>query len=219
MNKIKGFVLPFTMLISVLVLLVTSTSMTLLSKQFYFSKIYKQSQIAHYAADDALACALMIDDTYLGPDGLGIFPSNTNTDVMTYMNNVIGYVNSIRNSNGLPSIILTDIRCAQSPIFETGPGSFSEFSTSTSYYRYNYIDSITGLPAFELGITSIYNMHMDLGIIDPTDPLLIRHLFRCAKVTINKTASFRQVISQGYAQCDNPNGSVERAVVNTTSSI
>jgi hypothetical protein len=58
-------------------------------------------------------------------------------------------------------------------------------------------------------------MRMDLGLAPGTTT---GHLYRCAKVTVNKTPSFRQIISQGYAQCDNPNGTVERAVVNTTAS-
>ena len=74
------------------------------------------------------------------------------------------------------------------------------------YPKIQNINPNTQLPAIELGRTSTTTMRMDLG----------GGAFRCAKLTINKTASFRQIIAQGYAKCDDPNGSVERAVVNTT---
>lgn len=193
----KGFILPFTMLISTLVLLVAGNVLVLLSKQLYFSKIYRQSQTAYYAADDAMACALAIDDTYIGSDGLGIFPYSTTTDPMEHINDTLTYVNLKRELDGLPLIpSLSDITCARSPIFDTP----SNFTISTTTYIF-----ING-SSTEEGVTVSYSMRMPLG--DGT--------FRCAKVTVNKTPSFRQFVSQGYAQCDNPNGTVERAVVNTT---
>jgi len=41
---------------------------------------------------------------------------------------------------------------------------------------------------------------------------------RCAKVTVNKTPNYRQIISQGYASCPGTRGStpIERAVVSET---
>ncbi len=186
------------MLISTLVLLVSGNVLVLLSKQLYFSKIYRQSQLAYYAADDAMACALAIDDAYIGPDGLGIFPYSTTTDAMEHINNTLTYINFKREIDGFPAMVLSDIACARVPIFDTlSPTNFT-VSTTTYYFT---LGSTT-----EDGITVSYNMRMPLG--DGT--------FRCAKVTVNKTPAFRQFISQGYAQCDNPNGTVERAVVNTT---
>ena len=186
------------MLISTLVLLVSGNVLVLLSKQLYFSKIYRQSQLAYYAADDAMACALAIDDAYIGPDGLGIFPYSTTTDAMEHINNTLTYINFKREIDGFPTMVLSDITCARVPIFDTlSPTNFT-VSTTTYYFT---LGSTT-----EDGITVSYNMRMPLG--DGT--------FRCAKVTVNKTPAFRQFISQGYAQCDNPNGTVERAVVNTT---
>lgn len=197
-NSSRGFILPFTMLISTLVLLVSGNVLVLLSKQLYFSKIYRQSQLAYYAADDAMACALAIDDAYIGPDGLGIFPYSTTTDAMEHINNTLTYINFKREIDGFPAMVLSDIACARVPIFDTlSPTNFT-VSTTTYYFT---LGSTT-----EDGITVSYNMRMPLG--DGT--------FRCAKVTVNKTPAFRQFISQGYAQCDNPNGTVERAVVNTT---
>ena len=131
-------------------------------------------------------------------DGLGIFPSSTTTDPMTYIDNVLTYVNVRRTSNGLPTITLNEIKCAQSAIFDQTVSNFRVSSTN-----YLYVSQTNGV---EEGKTSVYNMRMDLGTGD----------MRCAKVTINKTQSFRQIIAQGYAQCNSQVGGVERAVVNTT---
>jgi predicted transposase YbfD/YdcC len=210
MRSQKGFILPFTMLISTLILLVSGSALTLLTKQLYFSKMYKQSQTAYYAADDAMTCAIDVDDTYSDADGLGIFPYSTTTDATAYINNVITYFNARQVLPALP-ITLDQIKCAQSDIF-TGA---SAFAVATTTFMHTFSDG-----RIEDGKTSTYTMHMDLGP-DPadTDPTNgISHLYRCAKITVNKTLSFRQIISQGYAQCDNPNGSIERAVVNTTES-
>ena len=212
--KQRGFVLPFTMLISTLVLFIATGSLTLLSKQLYFSKVYKQSQVAYYAADDAITCAIAIDDTYIANDGLGIFSASTTVSWQTYTNYVLEYVNAKRaaETSPQPPILLENIKCGQSAIFDT---TISQFATSTNFYEHHYINPNTNLDAIELGVTSIYKMKMDLGP-DPNIPA--NRLYRCAKVTINKSQSFRQIIAQGYAECDNPNGSIERAVVNTTNS-
>ncbi len=203
----SGFILPFTMLISVLVLLVMGSIMTLLSKQLYFSRIYKQSQSAYYAADDAIACAIEIDDTYVGSDGLGIFPSDPDDDPLEYIDNVLVYVN-LKRTDALQTAIgsLNDIKCAQSSIFDPTV-ALSNFEVSSTDYVYS---SPSGP---EEGKTSTYTMRMPLG--DGS--------YRCARVTVNKTQSFRQIIAQGYAKtvdgsssCTLQTGSVERAVVNTT---
>lgn len=205
-KSLPGFVLPFTMLMSILILFITTGALTLLTKQLYFSKIYKQSQAAYYAADDAITCITTIDDTYLAADGLGIFPSNIAANPSTSMSDTLNYVNVKRNLAALPTInALTDIKCAQSSVFDPSP-SGAGFAVSSIPFTYHYIDPNTLLPATETGRTSTTNMRMDLG----------NGKYRCAKVTVNKTASYRQIIVQGYAECDNPNGSIERAVVNVT---
>ena len=202
----RGFVLPFTMLMSVLILFITAGALTLLTKQLYFSKIYKQSQAAYYAADDAITCITTIDDTYLAADGLGIFPSKIGVDPTTYMASTLSYVNAKRQAVGLATInSLTNIQCAQAFVFDPSPTG-SAFNVSSIDYVYHYINPNTGSAATENGKTSTTNLRMDLG----------NGKSRCAKVTVNKTASYRQIIVQGYAECDNPNGSIERAVVNVT---
>ena len=198
----KGFVLPFTMLIAAIILFITLGAMTVLSKQLYFSKLNKQSQTAYYAADSAIGCAITIDDTYISSDGLGMFPSDSNpsSDGQAYINNVLTYVNNQRTSESPPlaAIALTDIVCAKSNIFTaTAPTNFRVDSVPYTY------TSLSNSP--ELGKSSSFTMRMDTGGGN----------FRCAKVTVNKTQSFRQIVAQGYAECGNPNGSVERAVVNT----
>jgi hypothetical protein len=208
----RGFVLPFTMLITVLVLFITTGVLTLLSKQQYFSKIYRQTQTAYYAADDAISCAITIDDTYTGPDGLGIFPSSSSSP-MLYISNVLAYVSARTGT----TIIMDDITCGQSPIFIAGGAPYfnPNFTVLPADYEYHFINPITILPEIEYGQTSTYNMRMDLGV-DPDDITGVRHLYRCAKVTINKTVSYRQVVAQGYSSCDGTSGSIERAVVNTS---
>jgi Tfp pilus assembly protein PilX len=209
-QSVRGFVLPFTILITVLILFVTTGVLALLTKQQYFSKVYRQTQAAYYAADDAVSCTITIDDTYSSSDGLGIFPSSSSSP-MTYISDVLSYVNSKQGTN----LTLSDITCGQSPIF-TATSSFNpNFTVLPADYEYHFISPVTGLPEIEYGQTSTYNMHMDLGV-DPADVTGINHLYRCAKVTVNKTASFRQIVAQGYSSCDGTNNAIERAVVNTT---
>jgi len=209
----RGFVLPFTMLISVLIVFVTTSALALLARQQYFSKLYKQNQVAYYAADDSVACTILIDDTYTGGDGLGIFPVSSTTPI-EYIDSVVTYV-----KQGNPSSPATkdQITCGQSPIFgPSGSPSFDpQFSVAPVDYAYYFINPQTGLQEIEYGQTSSYNMRMDLGL-DPNDTNGVARLYRCAKVTVNKTQSFRQIIAQGYSSCSKGSGAVERAVVNTT---
>ncbi len=193
----RGFILPFTMLLVAIILLVVGTGSKILSKQLYFSKVYKQSQTAYYAADDAINCAIVVDDTFVGIDGYGIFPGGTTDEPDDYIDSVITNINDQRLLDGLATISRDDIKCAQVPIFDT---SESDFAVSATNYEYS------GPSGLETGKTSVFDMTMPVG--DGT--------FRCAKVTVNKTPSFRQIIAQGYALCNSAVGSVERAVVNTT---
>lgn len=219
----KGFVLPFTMLISALILFVTMTSMNLLSKQLYFSRLYKDSQTAYYAADDAVNCTIVVDDAYTGSDGFGIFPASSSTNSVTlgeggapsygYINNVVTYINTKNATNIVPD----EIKCGQAVIFDTSPTSYSQFSVSPVDYVYHYTHpddgtADVGNEEVEYGQTSTFKMHMDLGL----DPVTNIRSYRCAKVTVNKTPSFRQIIAQGYSSCDNQSNAIERAVVNTT---
>ena len=189
----KGFVLIYTLFISTIMLLLTTSISVALVKQLYFSRISRLSQAAYYAADAALMCATSIDDTYVNGVGEGIFPSHA--ALLNEMQITFDYVNGDRLSRGLPIIEnLTDIKCAGSDIFSEGP-AYTDFSIEDGFIYQS-----------EVGRKTTFNMRMDIG--DGT--------FRCAKVTINKTESYRQIISQGYPNCDRSGGVIERAIVNTT---
>lgn len=197
---VDGFVLPFTLLIVAIMLLISVSISTVLVKQIYFSNISRESQAAYYAADNALACAVSIDETYQ-ENGLGIFPYDstiaTTLANKTNMQTRLDALNTIRSLN-IPvlaplAVSLNTIMCAQSVIFDTG--GVSNFTAKDVFTH-----------GSETGITSIFTMKMDLG--DGT--------FRCAKVTVNKTASYKQIIAQGYSQCNRTSGFVERAVVYST---
>ncbi len=215
---LRGFVLPFTMLITVLVLFISTGALALLSKQQYFSKLYKETQAAYYAADDAVACTTVIDDSYVSSDGLGIFPS-TPTDqngAIAYIDSVLAYMND-PNRRDVSATPLTkeNVTCGQSQIFAAGgdPVYNPNFTVSPTPYIYNFYNPQLLAPDTEQGVSVSYNMKMDLGL-DPLD--ITRRLYRCAKVTVNKTPSFRQIVAQGYSNCNGTGNSVERAVVNTT---
>lgn len=201
----KGFILPFTMLIVTLILLVLTTGANTLSKQLLFSKIYRQSQAAYYAADDALQCTLLIEGTYTDPDsGLGIFPGGTPVSVGDpngYINAVFQNFNSsIGSPMGTTPDAIKGVKCAQVSIFDSNaPTNFIVLSDN-----YVYTNPKTGLQ--EQGKTSEFTMKMPLG--DGS--------YRCAKVTVHKTEKFRQIISEGYSSCIPGLDVVERAVVDTT---
>ena len=155
----------------------------------------------------------MIDLISLTEVGVGEIELDGNIP-MTYITNVLNYINTKQGT----SIALSDVTCGQSPIFSpasVAPYFDPNFTVLPTDYQYHFISPVTGLPEIEYGQTSTYTMHMDLGI-DPADALGVIHLYRCAKVTVNKTPSFRQIVAQGYSSCDGTNNAVERAVVNTT---
>jgi hypothetical protein len=100
----------------------------------------------------------------------------------------------MRTSRGIPIVpTLGDIKCATTPVF-------IEASSSMTVAEY-------GSPVE--GRTTTFNLRMDLG--DGTE--------RCAEVTVNKTPTFRQIISRGFNTCNfGANNFIERAVINTTES-
>lgn len=197
----RGFVLPFTLLICSILLSVSTAISVILVKELYFSKLSRDSQTAYYAADNGLMCAILVDDNYIDPTtGLGIFESNavTTADV------VLTSVNADRQSRGLQPLTLyggnNSIKCSTSEIFNPNATTGNNFKTQ-AYSRTNSFGQS------ENGRTSLFTMYISLG--DGTT--------RCAKVTVNKTSTYRQIISQGYTTCPGGVGSpIERAVVNET---
>jgi len=199
LSKSRGFVVPFTLLISSILLSISTAISLILIKELYFSRLSRDSQFAYYAADNGLMCAITIDDTYIDPaTGLGIFQSSDTTDAVT----VLSRVNEERTLHGLNQLTLFDggnsIKCATSEIF----------NPSTNGFDVKLFTRTNSLGIEENGKSSIFTLHMNLG--DSTE--------RCAKVTVNKTPNYRQIISQGYANCPGTRGStpIERAVVSET---
>jgi hypothetical protein len=199
----KGFVLPFTLFVTSMMLLISTSISTTLIKQLYFSKLARQSQAAYYAADNAIACTMLIDDTYRDNDG-GFFPYDPNVDVVStvsYLNAKLASVNARRYDDGLSLLgSWDDVVCGQSTFFKVGTPNYFEASTTP------FVRTLSSAPYTESGWTSTFKVRMALDASN----------FRCATVTVNKTPTWRQIISQGYALCDKPDGSVERAVINTT---
>lgn len=204
----KGFVLPFTLLICAIMLLISVGISSVLIKQITFSNIQRDSQAAYYAADNALACAISVDETYTY-NGKGLFPSDsTSVDPTGDMTIQLLDIKNLRAAIEPPLMPLADklidIRCAQSAIFEVSSVT-SDFTTGKPFSR-TYPDPMGGPDITELGVATTFKMKMKID--DGT--------YRCAKVTVNKTATYKQIIAQGYSQCDRPRGSIERAVVYST---
>lgn len=190
----RGFVLPLTLVICVIILTISAGISIILAKELYFSKLSRLSQVAYYAADNGMMCATMIDDKYIDPDtGLGIFqyaPTPT-------AQQVLDKYNLIRQSQSLPDISLNSIKCATSDIF----------NTTTTSYAVTAFSRTNSQGQAETGRTTTYSMTMNLG--DGTT--------RCATVVINKTPKYRQIISRGFASCSTTSSyRVERAIVSTT---
>lgn len=196
----RGFVLPFTLLICVIILTISTTISSILTKELYFSKLSRESQTAYYAADNGLMCATSIDDSYIDPDtGLGIFESGAATAAQ-----VLVKVNAERAQQSLDPLTLyggnNPIKCATSEIFNP--------DISTIGFNVKPYNRTNSLGDYETGNSSIFTLHMDLG----------GGAMRCAKITVNKTPNYRQIISQGYAECPGTRVKypVERAVVSET---
>jgi type II secretory pathway pseudopilin PulG len=215
-QKVRGFVLPFTLFLVAIMITVTTNISSILTHQIYFSRVARQSQAAYYAADDALACAISLDDTYVnGATTQGVFPWDTHTSNVHSNSLDIAAINqdmrdtladyniTYRAANSLPSLTFangsaTDIRCAQNAVFAPSP-AVTDFLISPQSA------TVTVSGSNEEAVVSSFKMKMPINATD----------YRCAKVTVIKSATYRQIIAQGYALCDRPTGSVERAVVDT----
>lgn len=212
----KGFVLPFTLFICAIMLLISTSISVILQKQIYFSQIARESQAAYYAADDAIACVLSIDETYVDAEGGGIFPYSTTTtfsevDDKLIMKATFDYTTSNRAAQTPPFTPLAnsypEIKCSKSTMFDSTSNSTSKFTIKGVFSRTIPDPTDTSATITENGRTSTFTMKMDLGD---------GKTFRCANVTVHKTPSYRQIIAQGLSRCDRPDGSVERAVIDTT---
>lgn len=195
--RTRGFVLPLTLVITTIILTISVGISIILAKQIYFSKLSRQSHLAYYAADNGLMCALMIDDHYVDPNtGIGIFQYNNLVTAQSVLDNI----NAEREARGYSAITLNDIKCATSEIF----------SSAVSGYALSPYSRVNSAGNSESGQTTTFSMRIDLG----------DGAFRCANIQVNKTASFRQIISKGFASCVSTNlFPVERAIINTSDGI
>lgn len=200
----RGFILPLTLLVCSIILIISSGISTVLSKELYFSRISRESQLAYYAADDAMMCILMIDNQYIDPaTGQGIFPYDSVADPINSMQLTLNKVNLVRQSRGLNQLNLNDIKCATVPVFnqlDQNSGG-SDFKVDATPFSHTFFGGQT-----ETGRLSTLSMKMDLG----------NGTYRCAKVKVYKTAKYRQIIVRGFTSCDNSRQPIERAIINTT---
>ena len=194
---VRGFVLPLTLVVCAIILTISAGISIILAKELYFSKLTRQSQVAYYAADNGLMCALMIDDHYVDPaTGIGIFQYNN----LVTAQSVLDSINAERQARGYSAITLNDIQCATSEIFDSS-------ATGYELTPFSYVNS-GGIA--ESGLTTKFSMRMDLG----------DGMYRCANIEVNKTPTYRQIISKGFASCSTTGTfPVERAIVNTSDNI
>lgn len=190
----RGFILPLTLIITTIIVTVSVGISILILKQILFSSLSRQTKVAYYAADDGVACATYVDDAYINQStGLGIMPYSSSTS----LSDTLASVNDYRTNRAIANITLNDIKCGTTAILT----SAANFTTLTPDYAYVKSDA-----TIEYGKTSTFNMSMDLG--DGT--------FRCASVIVNKTPTFRQIISRGYSSCTSGGNRIERAIVSQT---
>ena len=205
-NKIisaEGFILPLTMVLMTLILLVSLGITSIIIRQAKFSRIIKDSQVAYNAADMAVGCTTYIDNTFTNSSTTyGIFPTNplyyplgAETAEIT---ETINDINSGRTVRGVPLLPNSNaITCGGFKIF-----SPAESSIVYTAFTYTKSDLTT-----EAGKTSTFNVKIPLTNGE----------FRCAKVILNKSPSFGQIVASGYSTCDTASASrVERVIVSST---
>lgn len=198
-NIYGGYILPLAMILSTLIMLVSFGITSIIVRQARFSRIMKESFIAFNAADLALTCTMFVDDNYYRPSlPSGFFPVDratyTSASTSDELAAAVSEINTEKASRGLPSIALNDIGCGSVAIFDTTKTN----ATSTDYH---YSGSVE-----EDGKKTTFNLKLPLSNGE----------FRCASVIINKTQSYRQIISSGYSNCDpyDPNR-LERVIVSS----
>lgn len=189
----RGFILPLTLFVCMIMLSISTSISVLLAKEIYFSRLTRLSQVAYYAADDGLMCATALDDKFTDPDtGLGIFQY----DMTTTSQDVLNRINTERVQKGLTALTLNDIKCATAPVFNQ---PISNITLTPKTFLVGGVN--------QSGVSTQFDMRMDLGGGE----------FRCANITVNKTSAFRQIVARGFASCGSAyNFTIERAVVSNT---
>lgn len=196
-NK-KGFILPFAILISTLILSISLGVSTILVKEIFFSNLNRESSISYYAADAALECSSSVDDNFVGEYGSGVFPYDDFYDATS----TFIYVGTSRFSS-TTFFSSTTVYCATVPIFDSNVSHLSITDCENDLFC---DDGIGGYH----GKNSTYDMKMDLGDGE----------YRCANVTVTKTPNGkRRIISRGYNTCNPGNTTlIERAIISTADS-
>ncbi len=191
-NK-NGFILPFAILISTLILSVSLGVSTILVKEIFFSNLNRESFVAYYAADVAMECALSLDDNFVGAFGSGIFPYDEFNDATS----TFTYINTTRNTN----FSSTTVYCASVPVFDSSISSLESTLCEDDTFCENEPS-----PSGYFGMNTNFDMRMDLGGGE----------YRCASVTVTKTPNGdRRIISRGYNSCNPGNQTlIERAIIN-----
>ena len=198
MKMNKGFILPFAILISTLILSISLGVSTILVKEIFFSNLNRESSISYYAADAALECATSIDDNFIGEFGYGAFQYDDLYDATT----TLTYVGTSRFSSST-FFSSTTVYCATVPIFDSNISHLSVADCDNDLFC---DDNMGGYH----GKNSTFDMRMDLGNGE----------YRCANVTVTKTPNGkRRIISRGYNTCNPGNTTlIERAIINTADS-
>ncbi len=192
----KAFIMPLTLTLAALILTVAGGITMIIGKELFFSRLTRESATAYYTADTALECATVVDESYNGTDGNGLFQY----DLLNEATSTLNYVNTIRQAQGIRTLLLTDILCASVPILDSDRSSFTTTTTDST-------GSALQDPYGNQTVMSSFTMMMDTG----------EGTVACAKVTVEKSLSWRQIIARGFNSCNfGTKNLLERAVISTS---
>lgn len=184
----RGFILPFAMMLSYVILIISMGISDILTKEMFFSFIGRESQIAYYAADAGLDCALYLDAAFVdSSSGVGIFPSDK----------IDGTWEGIVLNQSQYALATSTIRCAGAEIFNA--------DSAKSNYKTTAIDGSNPVN----GVESTFMLRMVQGTTNDSCALV------SIDKKVTTSTSTRRIISRGYNTCDMNNKKlVERAIVN-----
>ncbi len=180
-NK-RGFVIPFSLLISTIILSISLGVSLILVKEIFFSKLNSDSLLAYYAADEALDCAIYLNNKYVttgSGNSYGLFPHTNESE--------------ISNTLGLPIYGLSkdNIVCNTSHIF-----------TSPNYKGVDSVNCSNNI------CETKYDMKMDLG----DGSFRCASVKVTANPDVNDPTIFNySYVATGYSSCDSRNR-IERSL-------
>jgi hypothetical protein len=192
----KAFIMPLALTLSALILTVAGGITMIIGKELFFSRLTRESATAYYAADTALECATVIDESYNGTEGNGLFQY----DLINEATSTLNYVNTVRQAQGIRTLLLTDIKCASVSLFDSTQSNFTTTTTDRT-------GALLQDPNGNQTVISSFTMTMDTG----------EGTITCAKVTVEKSISWRQIIARGFNSCNfGTKNLLERAVISTS---